>query len=108
MDAIASESVVFVRGEQREVGVIAIGRPYQVDDRQASCELTVGSETRRNHGASPLQALLLALQDAGFRLHDLQRKGWRLRHPDGEPFVAKTFFGPLLRAAPRPAKKRRR
>jgi hypothetical protein len=100
---IADEKVVFLHPDGRRVpGRIAVGMPVQISDGEAGCAISLdGFDYIPGplKGASPLQALLMALQFIGWRLHDFISSGGRVLHPD-EDFCLDAYFGPLLCPAP--------
>jgi hypothetical protein len=98
---IAEEHVVLVAPDGRRTsGRIAVGLPVQLDATEATCDIVLDGWTRplAVHGASPLQALLLAVQMLGMTLHDFVAKGGRVLSADDQSQVPlEAFFGPLLR-----------
>lgn len=108
---IAEERVVFVlpSGERRE-GRIAIGMP-ELRETDAQCHIALDGleKTYRIYGVTPLHALMLAIQFAGYRLHDFVDRGGKvLFDDDGEPITHEAalarlqgYFGPLLCHPPR-------
>lgn len=98
---IAEERVVFVHADgRRTAGRIAIGEP-EPRGRDACCEVALEGMERSYTlvGASTLQALMLAIQLGGYRLHDFIAKGGRVLGPAGGDVALEALFGPLLRAA---------
>jgi len=104
---IAEERVVFLHANgHRSAGRIAIVAPMQ-RDQDCACAVALDGLQRPGtiFGDTTLQALLLAAQFLGFRLHDFISRGGRvLLSPDDEttdhedvdaPLSAS--FGPLLR-----------
>jgi hypothetical protein len=100
---IAEEKVVFLHVDARRVpGRIAVGLPVQIDAREASCMIALDGFQHVPgplRGASPLQALLIAISFIGERLHDFISTGGRVLHPDGWDLPLEAYFGPLLREA---------
>jgi hypothetical protein len=101
---IAEEQVIFVHPDgQRNVGRIALGLPVEVDATEATCPVALDGFHRIHgpiHGGSTLQALLLAMQFLGMRLHDFVSKGGRVLYPDDDADVPlHALFGALLREA---------
>ena len=102
---IAELPVVFLHPNGRRAdGRIAVGLPFVVDERQASCPVALdGMDTLRMpiSGGEPLQALLLAVRFLGARLHDFKTKGGRVLHRGDDECEVEldAFFGPLLRPA---------
>lgn len=98
---IAEEKVVFANpGGARVKGRIAIGKPWIVDDREARCALALDGidEPRELVGDSPLQALLLTLRFAGYRIYDFQQRGGRVLSQNGRSLAdIDGLFGPLIR-----------
>jgi hypothetical protein len=102
---IAEEPVVFVYPDgSRKTGRIAIGLPERVDAGHAQCCTALDGLSPppgSTFGASPLQALVLALQLTGFELHRFVSLGGRVLDPtDDSAFHLESLFGPLLRSAP--------
>lgn len=97
---IAEEPVAFLHPDgRRETGRIAISVPVVVSAGEAQCRVAMDGLERsaRISGASPLQALLLALQFLGRRLHDFRARGGRVVDQGGDDDVAlEAIFGPLL------------
>ena len=100
---IADEPVIFVHPSGRQCnGRIAIGLPFQYDEHEARCAVSLeGLEMIGIPacGSSPLQALLLGVQLLGYRLHDFLSRGGRVLAPDNTEIDLGAFFGPLLRSA---------
>jgi hypothetical protein len=100
---IAEEPVTFVHpGGRRVLGRIAIAEPHSVNTEEASCEIALDGLERTHpiHGASTLQALMLAIRFLGMRLYDFTLKGGRVLHPDEDADVRLDgYFGALLCAA---------
>lgn len=88
---------------RRESGRIAVGLPFRFDAVECRCSVALDGLDKISvsiKGESPLQALLLALQVLGFRLHQFVTTGGRvLAAADGDELPLTAFFGPLLRAA---------
>ncbi|MCB9563160.1 MAG: hypothetical protein H6708_22410 [Kofleriaceae bacterium] len=99
---IAEEPVVFVTTDGRRMpGRIAVGRPEQVSATEARCPVILDglAPVWPISGGSPLQALLLAVQFLGMRLHALTSSGRRVVDPDdGSDVGIEALLGPLLRA----------
>jgi hypothetical protein len=98
---IAEAQVLFVHADgRRSAGRIAVGHPEQVGSDEARCPIALDGleQVRQIHGASTLQALLLATRFLGMRLHDFLSKGGRVVEPDEDTDVAlEAIFGVLLR-----------
>ena len=103
---IAEEPVVFVYADgRRNAGRIAVGLPEHVGADEARCSIALDGleRTRPIHGATTLQALLLAIRFLGMRLHDFMLKGGRVVDPNEDTDVPLgAFLGTLLRAAEPP------
>ncbi len=99
---MAEEQVIFVHADgRRAAGRIAVGRPAWIDDDLASCAVALDGLHQIPHevyGATPLQALMLAMQMFGGLLHNFITKGGRILHDDESEFPAGAYFGGLLRA----------
>lgn len=78
-----------------------MGLPVQVDSMEARCAAALDGFDPRPiaiSGSSTLQALLLAVQFLGMRLHDCVSKGARVLDPDDDSDIPPgALFGPLLR-----------
>lgn len=101
---IAEERVVFVYPSgQRRPGRIAVGLPVQVDALEARCAVAlegIDPQPISIGGSSTLQALLLAAQFLGVRLHDFVAHDGRVRYPRSKSEVSlPALFGPMLRSA---------
>jgi len=101
-DWIAEHSVIWVlpTGEQHP-GRIAISLPRNVGEFEDRCTLALdGLEPQRAvSGDGTLQALLLAIRYAGYRLHDFTSRGGRVLESDGSEFGLAAIFGPILTSA---------
>jgi hypothetical protein len=102
---IAEESVIYLYPDGRRVpGRIAVGLPLRIGDGEYDCTISldgVDSVPGPLKGASPLQALLMALHFAGARLHDFLANGGRVLDPEeGWDLPLEAYFGPLLRQPP--------
>jgi len=97
---IAEELVAFLHPNgRRALGRIAVAAPFVVDGLEARCRVALdGLETLSPvSGASPLQALMLAVQLLGKRLHAFRARGGRIVERVGDEDVAiEATFGPLL------------
>ena len=92
----------------RIAGRIAVAAPV-VREQDCACDVVIEGldESYTIYGESTLQALLLAVQFLGSRLHDYQSRGVRFEadDPDGDPEdnarhdIITLLFGSLLRAA---------
>src|SRR3954467_4458415 len=101
---IAERQVVFVdRGGRRAAGRIAVGRPARLDANEALCRCALDGldpAPRWLHGAEPMQALVLAMQFVGTRLHEFASNGGRVLEPDGKTDACiEAIFGPLFGAS---------
>jgi hypothetical protein len=85
-------------------GHIAIGQPYTPDGDPAAgheshCAIEIDGLHSRNHpiiNGGSLQALLLAIQFAGSRLHDFVSRGGRVLDAEDESNVPlAAFFGSI-------------
>ena len=90
MTEIAVKHVVFVfpnRG--RRVGRIAIDQPEWLTETEACCTLVLDGmqPPSRVHGATTLQALVLALRLARQRLHHFVADGGRVLDPEDDSDV---------------------
>jgi len=94
---------VFPDGERRP-GRIAVGMLEMISDQQARCTIALdGFEPPRSIvGEGALQALLLALQLGGYRLHDFISRGGRVLSPAGDDVGLAAIFGPLFTTAAPP------
>ena len=104
---IAEQSVVFVHPDGRRVpGRIAVALPELVGPEEAQCAIALDGldPGRAVHGASTLQALVLALRFLGMRVHDFMSKGGRVVDPDEElDLPLDAYFGAWLSAAGSPS-----
>jgi hypothetical protein len=100
---IAEQRVVFVHADGRRVaGRIAVAAPTQSAEN-ASCVVALDglASSHPIHWESTLQAMLLALQLAGWELHRFTASGGRVLDPDEDTDIPlEAIFGPLLRPAP--------
>lgn len=99
---IAEEKVVFFHADgRRNVGRIAVGLPVEIDATEATCLIALDGIHHIPgpiHGGSRLQALLLAVQFLGMRLHDFVSNGGRVLDPhDDSEVPLNALFGALLR-----------
>ena len=97
---IAKEEVVFVHPDgHRQAGRIAVGVPEQLSSNEARCPISLDGleRTRPIHGASTLQALLLAIRFLGMRLHDFTSNGGRVVDADDDDVPLEAIFGARLR-----------
>lgn len=84
---IAEDHVVFVFPDgRRQPGRIAIGVPESVGPDEARCTVVLEGmqPSTRVHGATTLQALVLALRLARQRLHDFVADGGRVLDPEDD------------------------
>jgi hypothetical protein len=100
---IAEQPVVFLYGDSRRSGRIAIGLPVQINPTEARCSVLLdGLDVHPIGivGMSSLQALLLSVRFLGMRLHDFLSKGGRVLDPgDGSETALDGLFGPMLQRA---------
>jgi len=94
---------LFPNGE-RASGRIAVGLPVQIAEGEAHCMLALDGIQIQSYpaiGDCKMQALLLAVQQIGMRLHDFLSRGGRVLCPDEDKDIRlDLFFGPLLREIP--------
>jgi len=98
---IADQAVIYLYPSgERSHGRIAVGQPCEIDRVEASCLVWFDGHDPHAiaiHGASTLQALLLAVCYLGKRLHDFVSRGGRVLYPDEESDVAlDALFGPMF------------
>jgi hypothetical protein len=103
---IAEDRVIFLHPNGVRVpGRIAVGAPVLITEGvEADCMIALdGFEVYGLpfKGTSTLQALLMAVQFIGWRLHNFISNGGRVLDPnDGSDFGLEAYFGPLLRPTP--------